>query len=114
MTDQPTVRALSDAMGGEVSGIDLAGPIDDETVAWIETAFHDHQVLVFREQALDAPALAAFGRRFAARPRLQTDRGAAAGVAGEVGGLTARPQIAPQTGHGIPQLRGLATNGETN
>jgi taurine dioxygenase len=64
MATHPTIRPLGDALGGEVSGLNLSRTLDDATLAWIEAAFDTHQVLVFRDQTLDAPALAAFGRRF--------------------------------------------------
>lgn len=60
----PTLRPLGDALGSEVLGIDLSQPPDDATIAWIEEAFDRHPVLVFRNQSIDAPTLAAFGRRF--------------------------------------------------
>lgn len=64
MSIQPHVKPLGGALGGEVSGIDLSHPLDNATFAWIEDAFDTYQVLVFRDQDLDAPRLAAFGRRF--------------------------------------------------
>jgi taurine dioxygenase len=48
----------------EVLGIDLSGPLEDATFAWIANAFAEHPVLVFRDQNLGAAALSAFGRRF--------------------------------------------------
>ena len=60
----PTVRKLGEALGGEIAGLDLSRPIDGETFAGIESALDEHLVLVFRDQQLDAPALAAFGQRF--------------------------------------------------
>ena len=64
MAVHPTIRPLADALGGEISYIDLSRPLDDATFARIEDALDRHLVLVFRDQQLDAPALAAFGRRF--------------------------------------------------
>jgi taurine dioxygenase len=61
------LRPLGQALGTEALGIDLAR-LDDEEYSWIEHAFAEHPVLVFREQNLGAPELAAFGRRFG-RPR---------------------------------------------
>jgi taurine dioxygenase len=58
------LRPLGAALGTEVIGIDLAAGLDDAAFAAIEAAFRDHPVLVFRNQRLDAPALAAFGARF--------------------------------------------------
>jgi len=44
------LRRLGEALGTEAIGIDLAKPLDAETFAWIEDAFAEHPVLVFREQ----------------------------------------------------------------
>jgi taurine dioxygenase len=68
MTQSPQLRPLGEALGMEALGIDLSRPLDPETFAWIERAFTDHPVLVFREQNLGAPELAAFGQRFG-KPR---------------------------------------------
>jgi taurine dioxygenase len=64
MTGSPELRPLGEALGTEALGIDLSRPLDDATMAWVERAFADHPVLVFRNQSLSAEALAAFGRRF--------------------------------------------------
>jgi taurine dioxygenase len=69
MTAAPALRPLGKALGTEVVGIDLARQTDDPTIAWIDRAFAEHPVLVFRNQRLDAPALAAFGARFG-RPQI--------------------------------------------
>ncbi|MBI3517654.1 MAG: TauD/TfdA family dioxygenase [Proteobacteria bacterium] len=61
---RPELRPLGKALGTEALGIDLSQPPDDGTMAWIERAFAEHPVLVFRNQKLSAAALAAFGRRF--------------------------------------------------
>jgi len=68
MAANPELRPLGQALGTEALGIDLSKPLDDATFAWIEKAFADHPVLVFRNQNLGAEALAEFGRRFG-RPR---------------------------------------------
>ena len=59
-----TVDQWGGACGAVISGVDLAAGIDDETVAEIRRALLDHQVIFFRDQALDATAQAAFSRRF--------------------------------------------------
>ena len=64
MAGSPQLRPLGEMLGTEALGIDLAQPLDDATHAWIERAFADHPVLVFRNQSLSAAALAEFGRRF--------------------------------------------------
>ena len=51
------------ALGAEVHGIDLRD-IDEQDFANIHRAWIDHQVLLFRGQALDDDALIAFSRRF--------------------------------------------------
>jgi alpha-ketoglutarate-dependent taurine dioxygenase len=67
MTAQPQLRPLADALGMEALGVDL-GCLDGEIFAWIERAFAEHPVLVFREQSLGAAELAAFGQRFGRLP----------------------------------------------
>ena len=68
MTQAPQLRLLGALLGTEVLGINLSKPLEEGTFAWIQRAFAEHPVLVFREQDLDAPALASFGRRFG-KPR---------------------------------------------
>src|SRR5215831_20053464 len=64
MTGSPEFRPLGEALGTEAFGIDLSQPLDEATFAWIEKAFAEHPVLVFRDQRLAAADIAAFGRRF--------------------------------------------------
>ena len=63
MLDTLQLRPLGEALGTEAMGVDLAR-LDDATFAWIERAFAEHPVLVFRNQKLGAADIAAFGRRF--------------------------------------------------
>src|SRR5579859_5047785 len=60
MTAHLSLRPLGKKIGTEVQGVDLA-KLDDDTFAEIEDIFRDHPVLVFRDQKLDAHALASFG-----------------------------------------------------
>ena len=65
MDKSPQLRPLGDdLLGTEALGIDLSKPLDEGIVTWIEGAFAEHPVLVFRDQDLGAAELAAFGRRF--------------------------------------------------
>ena len=64
MTSSPQLRPLGEALGTEALGVDLSQPLDEATFAWIEQAFAEHPVLVFRGQQLGAADIAAFGRRF--------------------------------------------------
>ena len=52
MTGSPQLRPLGEAFGTEALGIDLSQPLDDATFAWIERAFAENPVLVFRNQQL--------------------------------------------------------------
>ncbi|HET9692620.1 MAG TPA: TauD/TfdA family dioxygenase, partial [Acidimicrobiales bacterium] len=62
--DRISVAPVAGALGAEISGVDLAGDLDEVTVAEIRQAFLDHHVVFFRGQDLTAEALIAFGRRF--------------------------------------------------
>src|SRR5215218_4208995 len=64
MTANLQLCPLGKTLGTEVLGIDLSDPLDPTKFTWIAHAFAEHPVLVFRDQILDAGALAAFGRRF--------------------------------------------------
>lgn len=59
-----SIRKLAGALGAEISGVDLAGPLSDETIAQIRQAFVEHQVIFFRGQTLTPDQQLAFGRRF--------------------------------------------------
>ncbi|MCX5590663.1 TauD/TfdA dioxygenase family protein [Alcaligenes endophyticus] len=57
------IQRLSPNFGAEVHAIDL-NQISDEQFAQIEKAFLDHQLLVFKKQALSPAAQIDFSRRF--------------------------------------------------
>ena len=71
ITDTPTLRPIEGTFAAEALGIGLARPLDTGTLAWIEQAFADHPVLVFREQELGPGELAAFGHCFG-KPKLHS------------------------------------------
>ena len=62
--DALKLRPLGPLLGTEVLSVDLSSDIDEATFLWIERAFAEHPVLVFPNQHLGAPTLAAFGSRF--------------------------------------------------
>jgi taurine dioxygenase len=55
---------LCNALGAEVTGVDLSQPLDDETFGEIEQAFHDNLVLVFRDQKIEPGHQVTFTHRF--------------------------------------------------
>ena len=57
------IRKLSNALGAEVTEIDV-GRITDSDFDTIREAWHEHLLLVFRDQALDYPTYIRFGQRF--------------------------------------------------
>lgn len=59
------INRLSDALGAEVTGLDVA-VLGDQDFEAIHAAFLEHQVLVFRDQSLEADAQIAFSARFGA------------------------------------------------
>lgn len=61
--DTLTVRALSPALGAEITGLALAD-LSDRQFDGIERALHEHLVVIVRDQDLSAGELVAFARRF--------------------------------------------------
>ncbi len=59
-----TVKPLSPVLGAEIAGVDLGRPLDDATVAAIETALDDHLVVVLPGQTLTPAAFTDFARRW--------------------------------------------------
>lgn len=58
------IEKLTPTIGAEISGVDLTQPLDQQTVKAIEKAFHDHQVIFFRDQPLTFDQHIRFGRYF--------------------------------------------------
>src|SRR5579883_1726454 len=58
------IEPLSGAIGAEIRGVDLARPLDEESVAALRRALLDHLVIFFREQPLAPEQFLAFARRF--------------------------------------------------
>lgn len=58
------IRRLSHALGAEVTGVDLRGPLNDGEFGEIRRAWHEHLLLRFPDQRLDYPQYIAFGKRF--------------------------------------------------
>ena len=45
-----TIEPISGTLGAEITGVDLATDLDDETVAEIRRAWLEHLVVFFRDQ----------------------------------------------------------------
>ena len=60
-----SVRRTSAVLGAEIDGVDVRA-LEDSSFAAIHRAWLDHQVLLFRDQALSDEDLVAFSRRFGA------------------------------------------------
>lgn len=58
------IHPLAPFIGAEIAGIDLSAPIDDATFKSIEHAWHEHGVLLFRDQDLDDMQQVRFAERF--------------------------------------------------
>jgi len=59
-----TIEPLTPAIGAVMTGVDLAGPIDDATFAQIEAALLDRQVLFLRDQVISETQQRDFAARF--------------------------------------------------
>ena len=58
------IQKLADALGAEVSGVDVSKPISKEDLGEILTAWKEHLVLRFRGQELTDPQLLEISRNF--------------------------------------------------
>ncbi len=58
------ITRLHPLFGAEISGVDLTRPVPDAVFEEIWQAFNEHEVLLFRDQALDDESQIAFSRRF--------------------------------------------------
>ena len=61
---QMNIRPISGALGAEIFGVDFAAGVDDETFDCIRTTFHEHGVIVIRDQDLTPEQHVAAARRF--------------------------------------------------
>src|SRR5258708_31002105 len=66
--DSFSVTPLSAHTGAEIAGVDLSGPVDEQTRKRLNHAFLDHSVIAIRNQKLNAPqfleAMKIFGEIF--------------------------------------------------
>jgi taurine dioxygenase len=58
------VRKVTPRIGAQISGVDLAKPLDDRTFREIKAALLEHQVIFFRDQDITLDQHKDFGRRF--------------------------------------------------
>jgi taurine dioxygenase len=58
------IRPSTPTIGAEIEGVDLAGDLDGDTVAWLRQALLDHLVLFFRDQALTPDSHLRLARAF--------------------------------------------------
>jgi len=58
------IEPMSGVIGAEITGLDLAQPMDDETFSAFCDAWHKYQVLFFRDQELTPEQHIALGKRF--------------------------------------------------
>jgi taurine dioxygenase len=61
-----TIRPVGASVGAEIAGVDLARPLDGETLALIRRTLADRGVVFFRDQRLSPDQHIAFARQFGA------------------------------------------------
>jgi len=59
-----SLKPISGALGAEISGIDLVHDLDAEAMAEVVSAWHEHIVLLFRDQDMTVEQQQAFAGRF--------------------------------------------------
>ncbi|MFD4522555.1 TauD/TfdA dioxygenase family protein [Streptomyces sp. NPDC058470] len=57
-------RKVTAKIGAQISGVDIAKPLDDETIAAVRAALNEHKALVFDAHGLDDEGQQAFARQF--------------------------------------------------
>ena len=68
------LRPLSPALGAEISGIDLRDPIDAALKTRLLDAWHEHLVILLRDQVLDEDAQVRFAQAFGPPAKLTSGR----------------------------------------
>jgi taurine dioxygenase len=58
------IHPVSGALGAEITGVDLASDLDEQTIGVLRRAWLEHLVLFFHDQPLPPARFLAFGRRF--------------------------------------------------
>jgi taurine dioxygenase len=66
------VRPLSRALGAEIIGVDLREPLDDTTFEQILAAWHQHLVILLRDQKLTEEDQVRFAERFGPPAKIHT------------------------------------------
>jgi taurine dioxygenase len=66
------VRPLSPALGAEIIGVDLRKPLDDATFEQILGAWHQHLVILLRDQKLTEEDQVRFAERFGPPAKIHT------------------------------------------
>ncbi len=69
-----TVTKLTPVIGAEIGGLDLRNPPDPATIAVLRRAWHDHAVLLLRDQQLSDEDQIRFGECFGTLGRVFTHR----------------------------------------
>jgi taurine dioxygenase len=64
MSSSIAITKLGEALGAEISGVDLAAPLSENVIGVIRHAWLEHLVIRFRGQNLTDPQLIAFTQRF--------------------------------------------------
>jgi taurine dioxygenase len=75
-----SVGKLHPVIGAEVRGVDLSTPLDGDTVRRIKDAWHEHTVLVFRDQAVSEDDQRRFASYFGTVAKRVPPRAGAAGA----------------------------------
>lgn len=58
------IHKVTGTIGARISGVDIAKPLDDDTVAALRAALNEHKALVFDDVDLDDEGQQAFARHF--------------------------------------------------
>ncbi len=97
-----TIRRLGQALGAEVTRIDLSQPVDDKTMEALHAALQAHGVLCFRDQTLTEAQQIEFSKRWGPLEDFpEENKTLAAATVYNVANVSAEGEHLPETDHRV-------------
>ena len=102
LKEDVSIRPLSPAMGAEVIGMDLSGPLDESEIIQLREALGKYGVLCFRDQHLTEVQQIEFSRRWGPLEDFpEENKTVAASTVYNVANVSAEGVHLPETDHRV-------------